>query len=921
MRRGGPTRTRRLILAALALALAATVDAPTADAQSTPGTPASVSVERGDGTLTASWAAVAGADRYHVTYTTNNGQSWSLAALNHTDTTITINADNDATYIVAARAGNSANWSGWRNSPSSGPYTPPTPATPSSVSVERGNGTVTATWPAVTHASHYHVTYTTNNGQSWSLAALQHADTTITINADNDATYIIGVRAGNSANWSGWRNSPAAGPWTPPTPATPSSVSVERADGTLTASWPAATHASHYHVTYTTNNGQSWSLAALQHADTTITINADNDATYIVAARAGNSANWSGWRNSPASGPYTPPMAAPAAVALAMNMGEVNLGRGNHWTIQSLNVSWSAVTNAVSYQVQCATVYANGIWDVGDGDFGDWTTCVSSVSGTSTTITHSDYPLDPYFAYKVRVRAKDSSNVWSDWTESQIAWPVWRVSGPWVIMRGDGDLDLEWHQTGRPTRWGVKYRVYCSTDGSTWTKCADNIDPVTTSTLGSVTVTDLDLDTSGTQAVQNATSYRAEVEAFNDTGTARGSSGRRSFGPLTSPAKFSKVTATRGDGTVTVTVHRPSQSWLTSVQVVCTVDGVSIGQCPGSPFTTDLNEAYDDRESFTINVGTANNSKTYIMGARGVNALGTGALSDWLSAPPISSPGQIASITATRGDGTLTVSWTEPTGEYLSYEVECSSDSGTTWTATCTRGTGSVNGTTYSETLTGVTNTTAYLVRARAKNGLGTGTWRQSAAIPVEPGRIASITASRGDGTLVLSWTVPASNGVTITGYDIQCSSDSGATWTATCTRGTGSTANSTYSETLTGVTNATAYTVRARAKNANATAPWRESDSVGALTAPGAPTDLSRSNWTLSWTAPSSTGSADGTIDNYEVQCRRAFDTATEGYTSNTSLTLNGWRCKQWSQHGTYARVRAQNVIWGSWSGWLRLQ
>ena len=204
------------MLAVSALALAATVAAPTAGASSTPGTPASVSVDRGDGTLTASWAAVDGADRYHITYTTNNGQSWSLAALQHADTTITIAADNDATYIIGVRAGNASAWGGWRNSGASGPYTPPTPGVPASVSVQRANGTLTASWPAVTHASHYHITYTTNNGQSWNLAALNHTDTTITINADNNATYIIGVRAGNSANWGGWRDSNPSGPYTPP---------------------------------------------------------------------------------------------------------------------------------------------------------------------------------------------------------------------------------------------------------------------------------------------------------------------------------------------------------------------------------------------------------------------------------------------------------------------------------------------------------------------------------------------------------------------------------------------------------------------------------------------------------------------------------------------------------------------------------
>ena len=197
---------------------------PTPTPQPAPGTPASVSVTRADGTLTASWANVAHADTYHVTYTDNNAQSWQLAAFDHPATSgnvsITINVDNAKSYIVGVRAKNDAGGSGWRNSPSAGPFTPP-PATPASVSVTRDDGILTASWPAAANADAYHVTYTDNNGQSWQLAALSHPATSgnvsITINVDNAKSYIVGVRAKNDGGGSNWRNSPSAGPYTPPT--------------------------------------------------------------------------------------------------------------------------------------------------------------------------------------------------------------------------------------------------------------------------------------------------------------------------------------------------------------------------------------------------------------------------------------------------------------------------------------------------------------------------------------------------------------------------------------------------------------------------------------------------------------------------------------------------------------------------------
>ena len=289
-----------------------------------PGPVASVTVTRADGTLTASWDAPDRATSYHVTYRAHDGQ-WQLAALNHTETSITINGvDNTKTYTVGVRARNISGDSSWRNSPPAGPYTPPgTPETPAppgpvaAVTVTRADGSLTASWDAPDRAATYHVTYRAHDG-NWQLAALNHTGTSITINGvDNTKTYTVGVRARNSGGDSSWRNSPPAGPYTPPQtpdppdpPATPSSVTVTRADGSLTASWDAVDGASKYHVTYSDDGGKSWHAPVDDHMNVptnSLTFSVDNAKSYIIGVRAGNDAGWSGWRNSPSAGPYTPP--------------------------------------------------------------------------------------------------------------------------------------------------------------------------------------------------------------------------------------------------------------------------------------------------------------------------------------------------------------------------------------------------------------------------------------------------------------------------------------------------------------------------------------------------------------------------------------------------------------------------------------
>ena len=327
--------------------------------------------------------AVSDATKYHITYSSNGGQSWAAASANHSGTSITIgNVDNAKTYIVGVRAGNDSGWSGWRNSPSASPFTPsptPTPepsnppSTPSTVTVTRGDGTLTASGYTVSGATKYHITYTSNGGQSWSLAAFNHTASSITINgADNSKSYIVAVRAGNSAGWSGWRNSSSVAPFTPPTPtpapappAAPSTVTIAREDGTLTVSGYAVSGATKYHITYSSNGGQSWAAASDSHTASSITIDgADNAKSYIVAARAGNAGGWSGWRNSASASPFIP---TPTPVPVTLTAAE-------HIQGQQIAVTQSQFQSQA--QAQSQTITPNPGWSWVDltlsGHTGNW---------------------------------------------------------------------------------------------------------------------------------------------------------------------------------------------------------------------------------------------------------------------------------------------------------------------------------------------------------------------------------------------------------------------------------------------------------------------------------------------------------------------------------------------------------------------
>ena len=265
------------------------------------------------------------------------------------------------------------------------------PAPVASVNVTRADGTLTASWDAPAGATSYHVTYSSDNRQSWSLAALDHTETSITIVVDNGKTYIVGVRAKNEHGGSSWRDSPPAGPYTPPPPSPPGavvSVSVTRADGTLTASWDAVSGATSYHVTYTDDGAQSWQLAALDHTKTSIRIDVDNGKTYIVGVRAKNEHGGSNWRNSAPAAPFVPPTPPATPTGLTAAAGVDNV---------SVVLSWDdpGDESITGYEYQHRVVYSGSEW-------GDWTAMAGSGAGA---VAHRVTGLDGGFEHRFRLRA------------------------------------------------------------------------------------------------------------------------------------------------------------------------------------------------------------------------------------------------------------------------------------------------------------------------------------------------------------------------------------------------------------------------------------------------------------------------------------------------------------------------------------
>jgi len=176
-------------------------------------------------------------------------------------------------------------------------------------------------------------------------------------------------------------------------------------------------------------------------------------------------------------------------------------------------------------------------------------------------------------------------------------------------------------------------------------------------------------------------------------------------------------------------------------------------------------------------------------------------------------PGRPTSVVAASGNGQLAVTWTAPASTggsaITDYLVKYSSNSGSTWT----NFRDPVSAAT-SCTVTGLASGTSYIIKVIAKNAVGISlpSARSAPATPATvPSKPTSVVAVRGNASLAVTWTAPATTGGSpITDYAVKYSINSGATWTNFVHP-----VSTVLSCTVTGLTNGTAYVIKLIAKNA----------------------------------------------------------------------------------------------------------
>ncbi len=861
-------RTLALTILVLIAAAMAWSSAPQAAAQSAPGQVASVTVTRANATLTAMWNAPAGATKYHITYSSDNKKSWSAAAGpndNHAATTIDITGiDVSKSYVVGVRAGNAHGWGQWRNSASNSPDPPP--GKPGTITVRRADGTLTASWDAVNGADKYHVTYSSDNRKSWSLAAHAHTTTGITFNVNNALTYIVGVRAGktvgNATLWSGWRNSSSSGSVGPP--AAPAEVSTNRVcDSKFSFSWTPVAGATGYDLVSSPNNRKSWQRLATNTGVTGgVFTSWQKDKTYYIAVRARNANGMSGWTNS---------AAAPAPACKAGNPKAVTAT--THGTAGgSITTTWDAGHRASAYNLN---------YQVGS----NWTRIASNISATThtNTVTGTD-------AVQFAVQSIGNGTT-SEWSHANIGWltasnPT--ATGATLALAGHSG---SWHVkktspspagTCSSAISGATHTLSTLTGSTTYTVTAYS-DAVCANAIGSATFTTTQssalpsapaaptlttgnarLTVDWTAAAHNGALITDYDFRYRTVGTSTWS-GAYIQGASYSPGSLGNWKQSNGSAGMALDLGNVSLSGLTVTKV--STGGISnvykISEAVGG-FRLKLNAKNAWNYTLTYQA-------RYAATAPSTSNMNTHGTLLWeQSAGSGSSFTKDASTLALPAN---THFWVTTTADGRTDIVTPTIQADAATVPSPLRG-----------TVTGLTNGTNYDVQVRAVNANGLGPWSPSGTLKAGlPARPAAPALVSGNSRMTVNWVAANGNGSTITDYDIRYSSNGGSTWT---TLEMNAAANTARSYTIMSLNNDTAYVVRLRATNTHGDSVWSPSSAsveAGTPDPPTAPALTPGSGQvTATWTAPANNGSA---ITDYDLRyCSTACSTA-----SNWTFVENG--------------------------------
>ena len=320
-----------------------------------------------------------------------------------------------------------------------------------------------------------------------------------------------------------------------------------------------------------------------------------------------------------------------------------------------------------------------------------------------------------------------------------------------VGIRGNGQVQLSW--TAPVSNGGLSvtdYTIqYSSNSGSSWQTFSHVASVATRATVTGLT---------------NGTGYLFRVAAVNDVGTGLYSANSSAVTPATTPGLPTTVVGIRGNGQVQLSWTAPVSSGglsVTDYTIQYSTDGTS-WQTFGHVASV----------ATRATVTGLTNGTGYLIRVAAVNDVGTGLFTSTVSKiVPGLVPPPPSGLVAIRGNGVVTLSWSAPLPvvgiRVVDYAVQYSTNGGVSWVTV--RDGISIRP---SAVISGLAIGRDHIFRVASVSRGGMGDFSSPtgvvspATVPQAPLRVM---AAAGVGQVIVSWSLPASNGGSgITQYLIQ---------------------------------------------------------------------------------------------------------------------------------------------------------
>ena len=395
----------------------------------------------------------------------------------------------------------------------------------------------------------------------------------------------------------------------------------------------------------------------------------------------------------------------------------------------------------------------------------------------------------------------------------------------------------------------------------------------------------------------NGDAYTFTASATNSVGVGPASSPSNAVTPATFPDPPTILTVTPGNASATVTWTAPSSDGGSAITAYTVVAGDETTPANGGESCTWT------AGPLTCTVTGLTNGDAYIFAMSATNEVGSGGMSAIFGPiTPAALPSAPLSVNGVAGDGQVVLSWTPPaqdggdpvTAYSVTPYIGFNAQPVTTFTSSAT-----------TETITGLTDGTAYTFEVTATTDAGTGP-ASSDSGPITPAALPSAPLSvngvAGDGQVVLSWTPPAQDGGDpVTAYSVTPYVGFNAQPVTTFT-------SSATTETITGLTDGTAYTFEVTATTDAGTGP-ASSDSAPITPEPpppNPPTGLTATpscqliivgpEVTISWTASTSPSVTSYVIlRGTTAGGLSSLTSVSSGTTSYTDTSVTGFSTTYW--------------------------